>query len=171
MQTAWRYTLLIFLEPLVQMREGVEDVFRQVPPGRPLESVNAIQQTPEVERGRVENVGIAENVDEARLREQFQEQGNAADMRRRLENQSPAAVDERPLPRQAEKSGLPTPPRARRQAAKIEQIGVVLRPVGEGETLIGRRLTEQAQGEFILLRPIPTGEDVVHRPASRHQPV
>src|SRR5579875_543928 len=152
------------------MREGTEDIFRQSLPRRPLESVNTVQQAPQLERGRIDNVEIPDEVNEACIREKFQKKGNAADVRRRFEDQAASSAPERPLPHQAEKSRLPASLYGRRQTTKVEQIGVGGRMIGEGDASIRRRLPEQTQGEFILLRPVPAGSHLIHGPAYGHQP-
>ena len=56
-----------------------------------------------------------------------------------------------------------------RHAAKIEVLLILRRTVGKDDRQIGRRDAHVAQGELVLLRMVPAGRHVVHRPPRRQE--
>ena len=96
------------------------------------------------------------------------QRADAAGVRRRLQH-DPLRVPQRQALEEPQQRPLPAIQRRRRHAAEVEILLVLRRTVGKGDRQVGRRNAHVAQGELVLLRTVPAGRHVVHRPPRRQQ--
>src|SRR6185312_1526231 len=114
------------------------------------------------------HVGIAVDVDEARLRKHFEQQPDARRMRRRFENQRARILD-RQLAQEPEEGRLPFVDLGRRHTAKREVSLIPVEPAGKRDPRVHRAEADQARRELVLLRRVERKGHVVHRPRVRQQ--
>jgi hypothetical protein len=107
-----------------------------------------------VNGGLEDGEGIAANVDEAGIGEQFQQQLDASRVGWGFEDEGFAVLEREFFGEEAE-ALLPPGQVVRRGIAEGEESIVVLDPAGEGPAQVGRAKAEDAEGKLILPRPGP----------------
>ena len=93
---------------------------------------------------------------------------DAGQMGRRLQDDPLLLAERQPLQKPDQRL-LPAAAVGGRERLQIEILRILRRLVGKDHRQVWRRDSHVAQREFFLLRPLPAGDHVVHRPPRRQQ--